>query len=238
MGKRKGRKGFTLVELLVVISIIAMLLSILMPSLSKAREQARAVVCLSRLKQLGLGFMFYVDDYEYIPPTNKLNGVAISGYTFPAWMKELGVTGRGGVTLHWRQMVLPTLLGRGQMNATTSYEKLWEYTANKFSCPSFRPGGWISYTQNADVSGRKYTRIKRTSEIVMALDVGPDLHGGVYSQMWIDSDDHADTPDRIGRRHPKDAGFNVLFVDLSVSKAKDEYDLTWRMDGRNKAPVK
>jgi prepilin-type N-terminal cleavage/methylation domain-containing protein/prepilin-type processing-associated H-X9-DG protein len=49
------KKGFTLVELLVVISIIALLLSIMMPALSKVREQANSVVCRSNLKQLVLG---------------------------------------------------------------------------------------------------------------------------------------------------------------------------------------
>jgi prepilin-type N-terminal cleavage/methylation domain-containing protein/prepilin-type processing-associated H-X9-DG protein len=54
--------GFTLVELLVVISIIALLLAILMPSLQKAREQAKTVVCLSNVKQLGLSWVVYTED--------------------------------------------------------------------------------------------------------------------------------------------------------------------------------
>jgi prepilin-type N-terminal cleavage/methylation domain-containing protein/prepilin-type processing-associated H-X9-DG protein len=51
--------GFTLVELLVVISIIALLLSILMPSLSKAREQAKRVICASNMKQVVLALQMY-----------------------------------------------------------------------------------------------------------------------------------------------------------------------------------
>lgn len=58
------RKGFTLVELLVVISIIAVLLSILMPSLRKAKEQAKKVVCMSNLKQMGLGHLLYAEDWN------------------------------------------------------------------------------------------------------------------------------------------------------------------------------
>ena len=56
--------GFTLVELLVVISIIALLLAILMPSLQKAREQARAVVCGSNLRQMGMIWMLYAEDND------------------------------------------------------------------------------------------------------------------------------------------------------------------------------
>jgi prepilin-type N-terminal cleavage/methylation domain-containing protein len=67
MKTRSMSNGFTLVELLVVISIIALLLSILMPSLSKARDQARDVVCKSNLKQWGLYFNLYVNDYGKYP---------------------------------------------------------------------------------------------------------------------------------------------------------------------------
>lgn len=55
----KIRKGFTLVELLVVISIIALLLAILMPTLSSAREQGRTIVCGTHMKELAVSWMVY-----------------------------------------------------------------------------------------------------------------------------------------------------------------------------------
>ena len=58
--QKKKYAGFTLVELLVVISIIALLMSILIPSLQKARGLARKVVCQSNLKQIGLGMELYI----------------------------------------------------------------------------------------------------------------------------------------------------------------------------------
>ncbi|MHB8995159.1 MAG: prepilin-type N-terminal cleavage/methylation domain-containing protein [Armatimonadota bacterium] len=58
------RYGFTLTELLVVIAIIAVLASMLFPVLAKAREKARQVNCLSNIKQLNLGMLQYVADYD------------------------------------------------------------------------------------------------------------------------------------------------------------------------------
>jgi len=58
------RQGFTLIELLVVIAIIAILAAILFPVFARAREKARQSSCLSNLKQLGLAFLQYAQDYD------------------------------------------------------------------------------------------------------------------------------------------------------------------------------
>lgn len=57
-------RGFTLIELLVVIAIIAILAAILFPVFARARAQARKSVCISNVKQMGLGLMMYVQDYD------------------------------------------------------------------------------------------------------------------------------------------------------------------------------
>jgi len=84
----KKRHGFTLIELLVVIAIIALLTSILMPSLQRVRQQAKSVACLSMLKQWGNFFMMYA---------NENNGYFMEGFAgtegrgHNRWCKALGL---------------------------------------------------------------------------------------------------------------------------------------------------
>jgi prepilin-type N-terminal cleavage/methylation domain-containing protein/prepilin-type processing-associated H-X9-DG protein len=81
--RRHGASGFTLVELLVVIGIIALLISILLPSLNAAREQARMTKCLSNLQQLGLAAVAYTSANKgYILPADINAGGPIVDPTF------------------------------------------------------------------------------------------------------------------------------------------------------------
>src|SRR6476620_9900153 len=62
--RNANRSAFTLIELLVVIAIIAILAAILFPVFAQAREKARQTSCLSNTKQISLGILMYLQDYD------------------------------------------------------------------------------------------------------------------------------------------------------------------------------
>lgn len=70
---RSGRRGFTIVELLVAIALIAILIALVMPAVSAAKHQARALVCTSQLRQIGLAWSAYLADSEGAFPVWSLN---------------------------------------------------------------------------------------------------------------------------------------------------------------------
>lgn len=103
------RKAFTLIELLVVVAIIALLISILLPSLSKARETSRMVKCLAVQKQMGQANIMYADasDQVYVDLRRNKNGVNAIGGGF--W----------GANIQFRQMLgLPVVKNSGTTPGT------------------------------------------------------------------------------------------------------------------------
>lgn len=87
-GEKSLYRGFTLIELLVVVAIIAMLVSILLPSLASARQRAKQVSCLSNLKTIGLALaQYFMDERDWFPmeksnvlPNPKLHGFYYGGH--------------------------------------------------------------------------------------------------------------------------------------------------------------
>ncbi len=64
VSRRRSRKAFTLVELLVVLAIIGLLAAMLLPALAQARQKSLSTQCAGNLRQWGLAYQMYVNDYE------------------------------------------------------------------------------------------------------------------------------------------------------------------------------
>jgi len=120
VNRNNGEKqAFTLIELLVVIAIIAILAAILFPVFARARENARRASCLSNLKQIGLGMMMYVQDYDEKFPmaiwaTNIASGTgyvsqtdsSMPGAKFQTY-NNAGGTPAPGNYVTWMDMIYP-----------------------------------------------------------------------------------------------------------------------------------
>lgn len=102
------RKAFTLVELLVVIAIIAVLLAVLMPSLTKAKSVARLAICRSNLKQAGTSMHTYTSDWDdWLAGVNTSGAALAAGNTAPANSQSTTVV----QTSDWISPTLGSILG-------------------------------------------------------------------------------------------------------------------------------
>ena len=128
---RQGRGGFTLVELLVAVGIIAGLIALLLPAVSKAREAANAVKCASNLRGIGQGIAAYVATYNgYLPAANTWRGLQI---TPPVQNPSTPIDGR----VHWSSYLYGNAAAKGATDAIYRTLTGWE----QFQCPSLDDGG-------------------------------------------------------------------------------------------------
>lgn len=154
----RRRKGFTLVELLVVIGIIALLIAILMPALRKARDSANRTKCLANMRELMIGYIMYTDAHKGRLP---YGGTATPGgdpdnVNIVGWVTDANTE-------------------QAIMDGT-----LWNYTKNIgiYRCPSDSTNNVRSYSINNFMDGEKsyYDRWKATYNPARALKMAQVRH--------------------------------------------------------------
>ncbi len=162
------RLAFTLIELLVVIAIIAILAAILFPVFARARENARRTSCLSNLKQLGLGFAQYTQDYDERYPGSAPQ-VDSPGTIGTPNFSPLG---------HW----VPSGLVSATSACNPANGAIFPYVKSVqiFICPSDTTADRkrLSYSMNQIMDGVAISAISSTSIKALLVDEGLTLNDG------------------------------------------------------------
>ncbi|RYG67217.1 type II secretion system protein [bacterium] len=202
----RAKSGFTLVEMLVVIGIIALLAAIMFPVFGRVRENGRRASCSNNMRQLGLAFNQYMTDnggrFPYAAP-------------FQSWARpDSWVTGgTGGTPTNDKNLVDNSFKYVDGNEAYPEKGAIYSYVKNTsaYVCPSDTDGNKkrLSYSMNCALSFMGSVRVRQPADVVLLIDEGKTLNDGYF---W--ATDKSASTDALTLTHLD--GGNLLFVDGHV----------------------
>ena len=184
-------RGFTLLELLVVIVIIAVLVGLLVPAVQAARESARRAQCVANLKELGLALAGYESSLASLPPGYVSNFDASGNDTGPGW-------GWGSMTLPWIEQAPAHSSINFHLNVEgPAHLTIRPYVLNLFLCPSDPMPGLVTASRRdlstgalisdiCQLAPSNYVGVNGTSE------PGPDGNGAFFRDSSVSFRDIVD----------------------------------------------
>ncbi len=199
--RRKVRGAFTLVELLVVITIIGILIALLLPAVQAAREAARRISCNNQLKQLGLALHNYEQANKCFPP-GSIVGTGVTTVTYP-----VTVIGDSAHGTSWMLRILPFIEGE-------TLGKAWVYTTNVAG-----NAATAAYPARTDVKGF-YCPTRRST-----VRAGTDNDGTIMPTSWTGGG--TDYGGCAGRGPCFNSSFQVLDPGVTTGGIGTFYPPTW-----------